>query len=441
MFNVLPRTTSVFINKQVKRNALNATYQQNLIETGSICLVTSGQPSANPRMVKEAKTLCAAGYRVTVIYCPISAWAQPFDEKLFQEFPQINWVSVGSHFRRQPLKYFYARLRRKGYWWTAKYFGAIMNIQERALVLFSQELSTQACKVKADLYIGHNLGALPAVIKAAKKYNALSCFDFEDYHRGEYHNQAFETTLIKAVEERFAPILSMATTASPLITEAYKTLFPNLNIQTINNCFPLAYAVRPMPQKSIFPLKLFWFSQHLGPNRGLEHVIAAMGLIPDAQIELTLLASSSAELKNYFIELAKNAGLNSEQIKFMEPVNEQKIVDFAASCHIGLALDPPLVENRERSLTNKIFMYLLASNAIIYSNTKAHLRFLSEYGNNGFMVESGKIEALAEILKTYQSQPELLSEHQTKSMEIAQKLNWENEKKKLLCLIKEALHA
>jgi glycosyltransferase involved in cell wall biosynthesis len=392
-------------------------------------------------MVKEVKTLYNAGYRVSVIYCPISAWADPFDEALFQEYPHVKWICAGSHVHKQPLKYFYARLRRKWYWWAAKYVGAIMNIEERALVLFSQELSTKACTVKADLYIGHNLGALPAVVKASQKYKAQSCFDFEDYHRGEYHDQAFETRLVKTVEERFAPKLSMATAASPLITEAYMKHFPNLNLQTINNCFPLAYALPKIAVKSNTPLKLFWFSQHLGPNRGLEHVISAMGLIPDTHVELTLLASCSAELKNYFTELAKNAGLSSERIKFMEPVNEHKIVALAASCHIGLALDPPLVENRERSLTNKIFMYLLAGNAILFSHTKAHHRFLDEYGNNGFMVESGKIEALAEILKTYQSQPELLSEHQTKSMEIAQKLNWENEKIKLLCLIKEALHA
>ena len=38
-----------------------------------ICLVTPGQPSTNPRLVKEADALCEAGYDVQVVACKYQA--------------------------------------------------------------------------------------------------------------------------------------------------------------------------------------------------------------------------------------------------------------------------------------------------------------------------------------------------------------------------------
>ncbi|MEO6850572.1 MAG: hypothetical protein ABI203_06320, partial [Mucilaginibacter sp.] len=47
-----------------------------------ILLVSSGQPSLNPRLVKEADSLADAGYNVTVLYAYWNDWGTKFDTDL-----------------------------------------------------------------------------------------------------------------------------------------------------------------------------------------------------------------------------------------------------------------------------------------------------------------------------------------------------------------------
>ena len=50
-----------------------------------IVLITSGQPSTNPRLVKEADSLVEEGYDVLVIYQYWNAWATKADKELLKE--------------------------------------------------------------------------------------------------------------------------------------------------------------------------------------------------------------------------------------------------------------------------------------------------------------------------------------------------------------------
>lgn len=56
-----------------------------------IVLVTSGQPSLNPRLVKEADALVEAGYEVTVIYQYWNEWGTDLDKVLL---PQKKWKTI-----------------------------------------------------------------------------------------------------------------------------------------------------------------------------------------------------------------------------------------------------------------------------------------------------------------------------------------------------------
>ena len=407
--------------------------------TRAICLISSGQPSANPRLVKEATSLFEAGYDVIVIYCPISPWADPHDLNLFARYPQIRWITVGSHPQKNRIRNRFARLRRKFYECVFKYFGYNFLAAERSLVLFSQELKQEACNTKADLYIGHNLGSLPAVVTAARKYKAKAIFDFEDYHRGEHLPDTIQTKIVKAVEEKYVPYLSYATTAAPLISDAYKEHFPALTIYTINNCFSLEYSPHKLPKLPENPLKLFWFSQYVGRNRGLEQVIEAIGKTGKKEIQLTLLGNCSDEMKEYFLNEAEKYGLISTQLEFIPPVAEKDIVIKAAQHHIGLACEPGRDVNNSIALSNKIFMYLLAGNAIIFSSTKAQELFFQQNKSIGSLFRNNNINELSTILSYYFSNPEHLEKHRKAAFEMGKSYNWDKEKEQFLTLLKHHL--
>jgi glycosyltransferase involved in cell wall biosynthesis len=406
----------------------------------NVILISSAQPSANPRLIKEAKTLFDTGYSVSVIWCPLSIWADELDRKLITDFPDINWVKGGYHAKSQPIMYWYARVRQKIWQLVYKFVGDQSDAAIKSLVLFSQELTSIALEHKADLYIGHNLGALPATVKASKKYNAKSIFDFEDYHRGELEKNAINTKMTIKVENRYVPHISSVTAASPSISLRYGMVFPYHLSTTINNCFPLEYAVEQVKLVSQHPLKLFWFSQYVGKKRGLEAIITSMSFFSDKSISLTLLGFTSAEMRKYFLNLMIDLNLSEDQLTFLDPVKEVDIVSIASNHHIGIASEPGRDLNNDLALSNKIMMYLLAGNALLCSDTVSQKDFLDLNPSIGSLYLKDNPTDLSRVLSYYLNNPELLNDHRKNALQLGkERYNWNVEKKKFLLNVEQVL--
>ena len=405
-------------------------------ESKKIVLVSSGQPSANPRLVKEAIALNSSGYNVTVIYCPLSLWADEYDKKLFSFNNSIKWIKVGYHPKQDKWMYRYARLRKKCWSFFYKITGNKYESAIRSQVLYCQELNKEVKKYYADIYIGHNLGALPAIVKAAKKNGTKAIFDFEDFHRGEVNENSEVWVKTLETENKYVPLLHSATAASPLINLKYKCLYPSITITTINNCFPLQYAQTETRDLPFEPLKLFWFSQTIGKNRGLETVIKAMCKVKNT--ELTLLGNCSSEVKDYFVNCAQLNNVDTQKIHFLSAVSESEIPTISSAYHIGLSTEIPTTTNRDICLTNKIFMYMLAGNAIIFSNTKAHSLLLKQHTDIGKLFKWDCADELADVLNAYIHNNDLLTTHRRNSFQLSKTVfNWDTEKNIFLTYIND----
>jgi glycosyltransferase involved in cell wall biosynthesis len=405
-----------------------------------ITLVSSGQPSANPRLTKEAIAFDQAGYDVTVIYVPISPWADDFDKILFQKYPRIKFIQAGYHPNKQKWLYRGARVRKKVYSLLNQNIGNAFNVVDYSTVLFGQELLTAAKQHKADLYIAHNLGALPAAVKAAQFHNAKVGFDAEDFHRGEFVTDNPEQQKTISIENKYFPLINYLSVASPLIGEAYQKIFPTLSPVTINNIFPLNKLSDKPVKESFSGLSLFWFSQTIGKSRGLENIIRAMGLLKDLQLCLNLLGNVTEGMKNYILEVAYDVEVAQKQINFLAPVPEDELFRLSSGFDIGIGSDVPYCLNREYCLTNKIFTYLIAGNALVLSDTEAQAVFLEEHKEIGRIYKHDNPESLASVLRFYSVNNDILASHQRNARELAEKkLNWETESKKLLALIESVL--
>ncbi len=398
----------------------------------TILLVSSGQPAANPRLVKEARFFAQKGCSVAVIYCPISGWADKFDKEIISKNKDIKWILVGISKSEDRSSFLLVRLRKKAWTIIYKIFGDILDAALKSSVLFSQELRKEALKHKAEVYIGHNLGAIRAVVDASDKYNGKHYFDFEDFHRGEDQINSLHWSRVETIENKYVPKLIGAWAASPLITQEYSKYFPNLNIETINNCLPIECRSAKLQQIVGPELKLFWFSQTIGKNRGLEQIIQSIGKLRNERIRLTLLGNCKIDVKAYFKFFAQANGMGPQQITFINPVSEKEIIQIASGHHVGIASEVPHVLNRELCLTNKIFLYLLGGNAILFSNTIAQEKFATENTNIGLIYPIGDIEKSANCINLYFENRKLLNEHRLNSLEFSNKLNWEAESEKLI---------
>lgn len=399
-----------------------------------IVLLTTGQPSTNPRLVKEADALTEAGYRVTVVYCFWAQWGQQYDQELLQK---AHWNSqqVGGDPDEKQFRWSYTRLRRK-------IFSVFPNAQfaiKRILCRAYDELLEAAQNISGDLYVAHSVGALPVAAIAARKRNVAYAFDAEDFYRGEMEVGSLASKQAIILEEEYISGAAYRSAASPLIGEAYQKLFPDCSFIIINNVFSLKHQPIYRPTAHAGPLSVFWFSQTTGRNRGIQDLIEAMNLLPALSLSLTLVGGCSSVTKDTFMQLKQNV---QHQLNIILPVQEKKLFEMAALHDFGLASEIGQPLNRDLCLTNKLFTYLLAGNAILASGTQAQQRFIDTYPETGCIYPVGNPEKLAEHLAFYWNNRSALDHIRHHAWQLAHdQLNWEKEKQILLRLVESVLCA
>ncbi len=397
-----------------------------------IVIATVGQPSTNPRMFKEYMALKAAGYEVKVLYAYNVPWAAKADKKLFEDYgiSEKDFILVGGSPEKDKQTYLLSRIIKK---LADKYFPTSIFAISRA----SYWLFRQVPHHKADLYIAHTLGALPSVIRAARKNGVKAGFDAEDFHRGEMTMGKSIAAKNTRIEQQYFPKVDYFTAASPMITDQYRKLYPGIPGECVNNYFPRRFLQQPATVHAGAPLKLWWFSQKIGRGRGLEDVISAMGRLNNKNVQLTLLGNITDEMRGYLAEQMKTQNLDEGQLTILEPVAENELYRIGSNYDIGLALETGKSENLQYCLANKIFSYLLSGNAIIFSDTPAQRQFWEANKNIGGLYERDRIDQLAAILQQYMDDSSLLQQHRNAARSAAETTyNWEKESEKLLSFVR-----
>lgn len=390
-------------------------------------------------MVKEYRALKNIGYEVKVLYAFWDSWAQKSDHELFEKgiIEPDDFILVGGDPQSSQFLYNFSRVGYKIVRLLSKIIPShslkVLSISRTSFIL-----NRIVKSIKADLYIAHALGVLPAVINASKKNGTKAGIDFEDYYSGQYPEDSNDYNLYKSIEEKYLPEINFSIASSYLIAEKYKQAYQFLTPIVIHNVFSSRYLRNtPIDFNSGNDLKLFWFSQTVGKGRGLEEIFRAMGHC-NGNITCTILGSCSVKYKDELMQIAINSGLKKKQIIFLDPVVPDDIFLIAAEHHIGLALESENTINRDICLTNKIFTYMLAGLAILATDTSAQKLLLDKNSGIGNYYKKGDIAELIGLLIKYQSNPQTLKEHCANSLKLAsEQLNWEEEEKKLLSLIEK----
>lgn len=404
-----------------------------------VCLITPNHISTNPRLVKEAIALENAGYEVHLIFTQSDAFETSLDDALLKAHP--TWCYNALDWSGKDLQSTFYRFTS----------GLLKKIAERIFFHFKINFFApfilnrhykwqvkKAIAAKADLYIGHNLGALPVATFAAKQQQAKAGFDAEDFHRHETTDDPnHPDARIKGfAEERWLPTVQHLTAASPLISQAYQQLFPSLQPTVVLNVFPkledIAYNI-----EISYPIRLFWFSQTIGENRGLEIIVEAMKL-SKGKFELHLLGNSLPGYQDKLQAMANQ--FNLQPLIFYNPVPEKEIFRIAATCDIGMASETGIPTNRDICLTNKIFTYIQSGLALAASDTTAQTEFLKLYPTTGKVYRKNDASSLASILDQFSDDRVFLADCKQKNYQLGQSfLNWETEQEKYISCVTQLL--
>jgi glycosyltransferase involved in cell wall biosynthesis len=404
-----------------------------------ICLITTGQPSTDPRLVKEADAFSEAGHEVNVVAAHWSDWASDLDGVLLAS-RQWRMSLVDWRRHRAPFLFHRSRVRH----WLARRAGERRivgrSLDAAAVARVGPELRKRAIAIPADFYVAHNLGALPAAFSAAKRHSASCCFDAEDFHSGQLSTarDARAAAFTRAVERRYLPECAWVTAASPGIGEAYRDLC-GIGLPTcILNVFPLRD--RPVafnPGDSNQPVRLYWFSQTIGANRGLEDVVRAVGLLNRHDVQVHLRGHWQQGYETVLRRLAAESGVAQNLIVSHEPAQPDDMARLASTCDIGLALEPIASINNDIAISNKIFTYVLAGTAVVASRTRGQSRLVADLGAAATWCEPGDPASLAAALRPWLEQRDALVAARETAWHLGEtRFNWDLEKSKLLNVLK-----
>ena len=384
-----------------------ASLRSNIAAGDRICILTPGSIGSNPRVVKEADALHEAGFLVTVISTRTLERVEPRDQALMQ---RIKWRLKRIDLRSR-LNW---RLLRVPQLAARQLYGltSLHGLASMGFSPFTAALRREAEMTLADLYIAHYPAALPVAAAAAKRNGACYAYDAEDYHLGDWPDDVafdLDRRLVRGIEGRYLPGCAYVTAASPGIADALVSAYGIPRPRVVLNVFPLDQAPPgPTPRGVTEPgPSLYWFSQTIGPDRGLECAVRAIAAAT-TRPHLYLRGSLAAGYGEQSRELAAGVGA-PDRLHFLEPAAPDDMEKLAAAYDLGFCGEPGYTANNLMALSNKLFSYLLAGVPPLMSDTPAHRAFAAEAGLQHLVYTADDPVALAVLLDRLLGDPTQLA--------------------------------
>ncbi|MFZ2900384.1 MAG: glycosyltransferase [Saprospiraceae bacterium] len=394
----------------------------------TISLLTGAHLSRNPRVVKEANALAEAGYQVSILTVwTHKEWLET-DKTLIH--PSIHYAGIDLTAWNSPASLFYRALRRFFQELNQRWGIESPHSLNYALL----PLLRKARKTNADLYICHQetglvLGAW--LLKAGRKV----AFDFEDWYSKDLLPENRASRPVKLLENMEKSGLKnglFSLTTSHAMAAEMGQFFQTPPPEVIRNVFPVPHDLesRSHPNQ---PVRLAWFSQTIGPGRGLELLFQAISLLPRTPLEIHLTGDVSEAYRADLIGRLKYPGIHS--LHFHRPVAPQALPAFLSRFDIGLALEQSTPESRNLTITNKIVQYLQSGLAVIATETAGQKEVAQLAPNAVFLI--GHKDELAQKLAMLADDTSLLANARQAALACSrEELNWEKEQERLLAVVR-----
>ena len=403
-----------------------------------ICIVTTRHISYNPRVLKEADALSAAGYEVAVVTVSNTESQAAFDEELMG---RRSWRLRTVNFRKERTGerwyWLYLSLKQRVFLGLSRIsYGG--GIAERAAEKAYDALMSLAIAEKADLYIAHHAETLGVAFRAARRNTARFGFDAEDFHTGMNGTGkvSAQDRLVEYLERKHLPRVNYMTAASKGIGDAYRKKYGVRRPEIILNVFPYEELPAGKPGDEV---RFYWYSQVIGPNRGIELLLEAASRI-SLPFEIHLRGSLySEEYRDRLKAKYSSIGL-WDRVYLHEPILVDRLIEDANRFDVGLALESDISVNRNICVTNKVFSYLMSRLLIIGTDTEGQKEMFAHFPRASRlcrMKDADELTAAMEYFIIHKDQ--LLEGKKAADAAVRQTYSWELESQKLVGYIEEAL--
>jgi glycosyltransferase involved in cell wall biosynthesis len=401
----------------------------------SVVLLTGSSLCHNPRVLKAAGALARAGCDVQVL----GAWLEPDlkaqDQKLIADTP-FRFVPVLDVTRpgwRAAAAQRLHRARRK----AANVLHTVTGLESEHQFGFTiRPLMAHAQKITPDLFIAHSEPALYVAWRLMRQGRRVGV-DMEDWFSEDLLPQVRRSRPLKLLRFLEGELLkrgAYASCPSRAMSDALAAEYGCKSPAVIYNAFPWAEraAIDGMRKDRRDPnaISLCWYSQTLGPGRGLEDLAAALALL-DRDVEVHLRGRATPGMQEW---VRGRLPERWQQRVFFHPlVPHDELLSRVAEHDIGFAGEMKYCRSRDLTVTNKILHYLLGGLAVIASDTAGQREIAVRAHGAVKLYEPGNPQALADVLALLVGAPERLRGAKAAALRAAeQTYYWERQESALI---------
>jgi glycosyltransferase involved in cell wall biosynthesis len=185
-------------------------------------------------------------------------------------------------------------------------------------------------------------------------------------------------------------------------------------------------AASPRPEAE--PVSIFWYSQTIGPGRGLEDLFAAA-----AHLRGSFEVHLRGDIRGYE---AWFDGLLAPQLRaktHVHPVvGNSELLSRISEHDIGFAGERPEPPSRDLTITNKFFQYLQGGLAVVASATAGQKEGAKEAPDAVLLYQPGDVDGLKQALQRLIDDRAKSRTMRAAACEAGARLSWENEAPKLV---------
>jgi glycosyltransferase involved in cell wall biosynthesis len=413
-----------------------------------VVIASGNHLCSNPRVVKEADALSAAGFDVHVLGGAYKSELKKRDALLAEG---KAWSYRAAYDLTESAA---ARLKLK----LQRKLGLILWSKARVanpwqIFYGTGRLSRAVARIDADLTIAHWEAAMPAAVRQMRRGKRVG-IDMEDWFSEDLLPYARSSRPIGMLSDWERELLSGAhsTCTSEAMGDALVARYGCRRPVAIRNVFPSAERntldggwrdrvgftgindpTSPRPEAK--PVSVFWYSQTIGPGRGLEELFAAVAHLR-GNFEVHLRGDIGG-YEGWF------DGLLTPQLREKTHthavVGNNELLSRISEHDVGFAGERPEPPSRDLTITNKFFQYLQGGLAVVASATAGQKEGASGAPGAVMLYQPGDLDGLKQTLQCLIDDRAKLRAMRAAAWEVSDRLSWENEAPKLVEAVRQAL--
>lgn len=277
-----------------------------------------------------------------------------------------------------------------------------------------------------DGIIANDLDTLLASSLASRFKRKPCVYDSHEYFTEvpELQGRHFQQNIWLQIEKRLLPKVAAAYTVSTSIANEYQQKY-GVPFQVIRN-LPLKKTITATSKS-----QAIMYQGALNLGRGIELMIDSMEFLPDVELWIAGSGDIEEELKNR-VQKKHLQG----QVKFLGQVPLNGLHDITVHARLGLSLEENMGKNYYFALPNKLFDYIQARIPVLVSDLPEMKQIVQDYQVGGVLQERNP-KSLANQIQGILFNETKQTEWNLHLEDAAQVLCWENEKEKLIQIIKE----